>query len=115
MFLTIEYLITEAIRSGGATINLTDNRGRYVIGGIGTHEFPREFALTTPSIDNAARQLTYKRESADTLGSWLDTNTGLIWLDYGTREDDLQVALSLASARNELAIWDDLDKREIRL
>lgn len=102
-------LMRDALMQGGATLNLSSRTARYVVGGLKSFNVSAEFALTTATIDNAVRQLGRTAPNgADTIGSWLDTETDRVWLDYGTLHDDLADALATAVERGELAIYDTL-------
>ena len=48
-------------------------------------------------------------------GVWEDSRTGHIYVDIVQHVDALSDALELASAHNQLAIWDVRHKREIRV
>lgn len=49
-----------------------------------------------------------------TIGSWLDTATDRVYFDASSHHADLETALTVASNRGELAIWDVANGREIR-
>lgn len=112
MIKTLETLVTRALEDGGATAYLNDKRERYVVGGVRSHWVHAEYALA--GLENAARQLSGV-QGADTLGSWYDGDTGMIWLDYGTVHHELGTALAIARERGELAIWDTETDTEIRV
>lgn len=48
-------------------------------------------------------------------GSWRDSETGSVFYDVVEIFDDLQEALLTAHGRNEIAIWDLANAREIRV
>lgn len=48
-------------------------------------------------------------------GSWLDTETGKVYVDISKNIQDIDEALNLGISRNEIAIWDVINNREIRL
>ena len=109
-------LLASAIYHDGTTVNLSANRARYVVGGLKSFDVDAQFALTTATIDNAVRQLGRTAPAnADTIGSWLDSETSRVWLDYGTVHDTLEDALAIAVERGELAIWDSVEQVEIRV
>lgn len=47
-------------------------------------------------------------------GVWTDSDTGLIYVDISRKVDDLYTALALADSRNELAVWDVVNGKEVR-
>ncbi len=49
------------------------------------------------------------------VGSWLDSETNIYYIDAITIVDDIDYALHLAKARNEIAIYNLSTKEEIRL
>lgn len=49
------------------------------------------------------------------LGTWLDTNTNIVYLDVSEGYHDLSEALKVAKKRNQLAIYDTLDNETIYL
>lgn len=109
-------LLHDALYRDGATVALSSAAGRYVVGGIKSFNVAAEFALTTATIDNAVRQLGRTAPiGADTIGSWRDRATGRLWIDYGTRHADLDTALAIAHERGEIAIWDTVENKEIRV
>lgn len=48
------------------------------------------------------------------IGVWTDTETGRVYIDAVQHESDVREALTLASRRGELAIWDIMAGVEIR-
>lgn len=112
-------LLTRALdpKQGGATFPLAGRpAGRYVVGGLRSFDVPAEFALTTATIDNAVRQLGRTAPiNADTIGSWLDSETNRAWLDYGTVHESESEAYETARSGGELAFWDTAESREIRV
>lgn len=51
----------------------------------------------------------------DSLGGWLDSETGIYYVDYSLQFDNVFDALSVARENNEIAIWDSLEDKEIKL
>jgi len=48
-------------------------------------------------------------------GVWTDTETGDIFFDISRNVTDLYMALAIAEARGEIAIWDVASKKEVRV
>ena len=47
-------------------------------------------------------------------GIWVDSDTGKVYVDISRNVDDLYVALAIATAYGEIAVWDVVNEREIR-
>lgn len=47
------------------------------------------------------------------LGTWVDPETGKIYLDVSQRVADLEEALKIGDLRGEIAIWDVINGQEI--
>ncbi len=100
---------------GGATVNLSDRPlGRFVIGGLGTVA-DTVAAMTDHAADMSEKMARMASGDVQTVGSWLDTTDGTVYLDYGSTTDDMAQALDIARKRGEIAIWDSVANREIRL
>lgn len=50
-----------------------------------------------------------------TVGGWLDTETNIRYIDIGTTTNDIDQAKKLGKQYGQIAIWDNLEKKEIRL
>ena len=46
---------------------------------------------------------------------WEDIKTWITYIDISTSFDNLDIALSIAKQYNQIAIWDNLEFKEIRL
>lgn len=51
----------------------------------------------------------------NTFGAWTDTETGKLWVEPCVWIPDLETALTLGRALNQIAIWDWANMTEIRL
>lgn len=49
------------------------------------------------------------------LGTWKDSDTGLIWLDVSSHIKNKKEAVQIAKERKEIAIWDCANEKEIRI
>ena len=49
------------------------------------------------------------------VGVWTDTKTSRVWVDVVEYRESLGDAVELARANNQIAIWDNLNNREVRL
>lgn len=105
----VQRLIAAARTDGGATVSVSRATGRYICGGVRTVVAGRHAAP-----ESVAAGLVTRRH-VDTIGSWLDSETGRVYLDAGTRHATRAVALRVARVRGELAIWDEQLMREIRV
>lgn len=54
-------------------------------------------------------------EVAATWGSWIDADTGTLYLDLCSHHAELTTALTVAENRGELAVWDVEHGREVRV
>lgn len=50
-----------------------------------------------------------------TIWGWEDIATKLIYIDTGMSTDDLEYAIKTGKHTNQIAIWDNLEQKEIRL
>jgi hypothetical protein len=53
--------------------------------------------------------------NGDLIGIWTDTETGKTWVDNTHYFTELDTALEFAKRHNQLAIWDNLANREVRV
>jgi hypothetical protein len=90
--------------TGGYTSDSVE--GRYVVGIGNIYTGHRQ------GVAYAIRHLAY---STDRYGMWLDNDTKLVYVDrvYGT--DNLELALMLGKDNGELAIYDRVECKEIRI
>jgi hypothetical protein len=54
-------------------------------------------------------------QKGDFIGVWTDTETGKTWIDKSHYFRDIDTALQFARYNNQLAIWDNLNNREVRV
>lgn len=113
-------LVTAALNDGGTTVHLDSSEyGRYIIG---------TYALLTVSADTPADTLisiladaidaktdTYILKDAETIGSWLDSETGVVYIDVGVTATNLDMAKELGRSYSQIAIFDTATNTEIRL
>lgn len=112
---------TEA--NGGATLHLPSGEydryttGYYVGGYAKAVTFPLEGSTVADyvlaAIDVISSVPAGKRTG--NLGSWIDTETGTVWIDASEHYTDRTEAMRVAAERGELAIWDIANAEEIRL
>jgi hypothetical protein len=111
-------LITETLNSGGATLSLngqlTPNTG-YMVGGVQNRAFNRDMFTWANVFDFVAGVMYLLDKDRYFLGSWIDDETGLIWVDVAELSLERSTALELAAARDEIAIWDNRNQEEIRV
>lgn len=92
---------------GGFTHFLSEKERRYIIGF--THNEGEEQVI------NSALSLPLAKYQDLTFGGWTDEKTGIQYLDFGIASDDLDFSLKLGKTFGQLAIWDNLEMKEIRL
>ena len=51
----------------------------------------------------------------DTIGGWTDPNTKIYYVDYSKTFEDVFEALNVARQNNEIAIYDTLENKTIKL
>ena len=95
------------------TVNLNDNDKRYI---VSSKEL---YKGTNPSIEagliTKVNKSLNSKEGFDSLGGWLDKDTGTYYLALNDHYHDLEVALSVAEATNQLAIYDNVEERVINV
>ena len=93
------------------TINLKENTKRYIVG------VKNLFTGSNPSTqyETIYKDIMNREEKFDSVGGWLDKDSMIYFVDYSMQINNLSDALELAKQHNELAIWDSLENKEIRL
>ena len=89
------------------------NKQRYIIGikNLHTSENPSIY-YDNIYIDTSEAIEKIKTDKTITFGGWLSDN-GLYYVDYGKTTNSLKEALKLAKENKELAIWDNVENKEI--
>lgn len=118
-----KFIIQSLNETGGATVNLFgfSPADGYMVGGM--VEEATFFGGTTPAKWSHRDVGDFITEHEDMLrsnpelfvGAWLNTETGMVHLDISERCETIGVALLLAGERDEIAIWDLKNSKEIRL
>jgi len=93
------------------TVDIIESKKRYVVSN-------RElYKGTNPSIEPdlivEVNEALNNKERFDSLGGWLDKDTGIYYLDLNDHYHDLEVALSVAKSNNQLAIYDKVEGKVI--
>lgn len=112
---------TEA--NGGTTLHLLSGEydrytdGYYVGGHVKGETFPLEGSTAADyTIAAVAVVSRIPLDAGEThIGSWLDTETGTVWIDASEHYTDRAEALAVAADRGELAIWDIAANEEVRV
>jgi hypothetical protein len=116
--LQAEELAATTVRDGGATVSPTTGApilfgewNRYAVAlPTATHGWQGPLAELPLAI------LTISAMAGNNaLGTWVDTETGVAYVDQVQLFSDKRTALGVAASRNELAIWDGLEGAEVRL
>lgn len=50
-----------------------------------------------------------------TIGGWIDSKTGILYIDAGMSTDDLDYAINVGNYNKQIAIWDNVEWKEIIL
>lgn len=61
------------------------------------------------------KDLLFNEKGGKYMGTWLDTETGKLWLDVSTNFTDKGEAMRAAAKQGEIAIWDVSAGDEIRI
>lgn len=97
------------------TYDFPGSKGRYVVSttSIWKGNNPSmEFGLIVDIKDTLE---TASRQGFDSIGGWVDLDTGLYHLDLNLRLDDLKMAILLAEDNDQKCIWDSEAKVAIHL
>lgn len=85
-----------------------NKKGRYVVGF--THN------TTACDIDSLyAQYLAINNAVNLTVGGWTDTKTMVAYVDLGLAIDSLDEAIIIARQFAQIAIWDSVDMKEVRI
>ena len=106
-------LVNKINAKQGFSHSLIAKPKRYIVG------YKTVLKASNPSIDSKVysivdRALTDAPEGAEVFGGWM-ADDSTYYVDYSTTHDGLTVALDLAFIRGELAIWDSLECKEIKV
>lgn len=97
-----EFVLAVARGEDGGTFGAGD--GRYVVGGRVDSVVIRAGATFSQRADSASDFCAANPTGG--IGFWKDDNTGRTWLDGVDAYDELEVAVTIAAARGELALYD---------
>ena len=90
-------LANEGITLNSVTLEPTTHTSGYYVGNKGLRFDPKDIA-------SIAKDIELCRSNSGLVGTWLEL--GSVYIDATTWTESLPVALALAKARKELAIWD---------
>lgn len=89
----------------------------YVVGGLGIAQVfkvdPNDMAGSAERFYRALRNV--EAQSPKSIGAWLDSQTGLYWIEENRIFEGREEAIRFARANGQIALWDLLDQCEIRL
>jgi len=93
------------------TLNLGIENSRYIVGAVNL------FTGNPAKLqDNLFKRIeSWKEDFADfdTIGGWMDAETGLYYVDLGFRYSNLDIALDRARVFKQISIYDELEKKLI--
>tara|TARA_R110001606_G_C14923028_1_gene596903 strand:- start:19 stop:372 length:354 start_codon:yes stop_codon:yes gene_type:complete len=106
-------LVNKINAKQGFSHSLIENPKRYIVG------YKTVLQASNPSMKPGVyriveRALTDAPKGSQVFGGWM-AKDGTYYVDYSTTHDGLTVALDLAFIRGELAIWDSLECKEIKV
>jgi len=86
---------------------------RYVV--ATTHnDFVNLDTVNKTKLVEQANENMYKFDNV-TIWGWLDKNTNILYIDAGMSTDSLDFAINVGKYHNQIAIWDNVENREIIL
>lgn len=95
---------TEGNGTGHTVYSLGATKRRYVVGGLATRIYPVGEAVGAMRKGMRTMADSYAGATADTMGYWEDG--GAVYVDLGDTYDGVGMAIAVAQARGELAIYD---------
>jgi hypothetical protein len=106
-------LVNKINAKQGFSQGLVPVLARYVVG------YKTVLQASNPSMKPRVQSLVERAlndapEGAEVFGGWL-AEDGTYYVDYSTTHEGLTVALDLALMRGELAIWDRIECKEIKV
>ena len=115
---TIEEIIEHTTNNGGASINMATGKvpaTGYMVSRAGS-EIITELPMMRDHLERFAQAYQEELDNPDTyLGTWLDPETGLVYLDISDNLDNLDTAVALGAERAQLAIYAVEQEETIRL
>tara|TARA_R110002049_G_scaffold130091_1_gene288238 strand:- start:83 stop:454 length:372 start_codon:yes stop_codon:yes gene_type:complete len=94
-----------------------DNNGRYIVG-VETLHKSKNPSLNYKDIYSDFYNMNnafFNDNNISGVGGWLNKDTGMYYVDYINTYDDIFDALNKARQNNEVAIWDNVEQKEIKL
>ena len=105
---TIDEIIEHTAINGGASINLASGStptGGYMVSRAGS-EIITEMPKLRGDLERFVQAYQEELDNSDTyLGTWIDPDTGLVYLDISDNLDNLDTAVALGVERAQLAIY----------
>ena len=115
---TIDEIIEHTAMNGGASINMATGKvpdAGYMVSRVGS-EVITEAPLTREVVEGFTQAYQDELDNSDTyLGTWVDPDTGLVYLDISDNLDNLDTAVALGAEREQLAIYAVEQGETIRL
>ena len=112
---TIEEIIEHTANNGGASINMATGNvpdTGYMVSRAGS-EIITELPMMRDHLERFVQ--AYQDELDTYLGTWLDPETGLVYLDISDNLDNLDTAVALGAERAQLAIYAVEQEETIRV
>ena len=105
--------LQKTIEQGGFTNNETV-KGRYCVAtGINETILPNVDKLTVKTLENYQKTIDKLGVKDYTLGTWINPENGKVYLDTVELLEDYDLAMQKAVKRDEIAIYDLLENKEI--
>ena len=105
---TIDEIIEHTAKNGGASINMATGKvptAGYMVSRAGS-EIITEMPLMREHLEQFTQAYQDELDNPDTyLGTWIDPETGLVYLDISDNLDNLDTAVTLGAERAQLAIY----------
>ena len=115
---TIDDIIEHTAMNGGASINMATGKvpdAGFMVSRAGS-EIITEMPLIREHLERFVQAYQDELDNSDTyLGTWIDPDTGLVYLDISDNLDNLDTAVALGVEREQLAIYAVEQGETIRL
>lgn len=107
-----ERIYKMTIENGGHTAGQI---GRFMVALKGYEKFVELEFFKKESIDSYIKQVFPENVENATIGTWIDRETGLVYLDTSVAYDDKTEAINAGLENEQIAIYDIVEQKSIYL